>query len=160
MAYGLTPAVQFREAFATLDAAVPPHPRPLDFPRLGVFCKRGHAAHGLCVGRPSLGVVLSGPIRVAARARSPSRRTRRPPSTRAAVGLSAHPGRPLRGALLSQVFHESIIAVSDQLTRCTLALYTDIVQDLPPTPSKFHYIFNLRDLSRVFHGLVLTNPER
>ncbi|KAK1328247.1 hypothetical protein QTO34_011819 [Cnephaeus nilssonii] len=60
----------------------------------------------------------------------------------------------------TSVFHESIVAVSDRLTRCTLQLYTDIVQDLPPTPSKFHYIFNLRDLSRVFHGLVLTNPER
>lgn len=58
------------------------------------------------------------------------------------------------------MFHESIIAVSDRLTRCTLQLYTDIVQELPPTPSKFHYIFNLRDLSRVFQGLVLTNPER
>uniref|UniRef100_G1NVC6 Dynein axonemal heavy chain 10 n=1 Tax=Myotis lucifugus TaxID=59463 RepID=G1NVC6_MYOLU len=60
----------------------------------------------------------------------------------------------------TSVFHESIVAVSDRLTRCTLQLYTDIVQELPPTPSKFHYIFNLRDLSRVFHGLVLTNPER
>uniref|UniRef100_A0A673VC35 Dynein axonemal heavy chain 10 n=1 Tax=Suricata suricatta TaxID=37032 RepID=A0A673VC35_SURSU len=60
----------------------------------------------------------------------------------------------------ASVFHESIVAVSDQLTFCTLALYKSIVQDLPPTPSKFHYIFNLRDLSRVFNGLVLTNPER
>ncbi|XP_037672459.1 dynein heavy chain 10, axonemal isoform X6 [Choloepus didactylus] len=58
------------------------------------------------------------------------------------------------------VFHESIMAVSDKLTECTLALYKTVVQDLPPTPSKFHYIFNLRDLSRVFNGLVLTNPER
>ncbi|KAI5945034.1 Dynein heavy chain 10, axonemal [Manis javanica] len=58
------------------------------------------------------------------------------------------------------VFHDSVAAVSDKLTFCTLALYKNIVQDLPPTPSKFHYIFNLRDLSRVFNGLVLTNPER
>ncbi|XP_004753142.1 dynein axonemal heavy chain 10 isoform X1 [Mustela putorius furo] len=60
----------------------------------------------------------------------------------------------------TSVFHESIRAVSDKLTFCTLALSKAIVQDLPPTPSKFHYIFNLRDLSRVFNGLVLTNPER
>lgn len=66
----------------------------------------------------------------------------------------------LRRLVVFQVFHESIVAVSDKLTRCTLALYKNIVQDLPPTPSKFHYIFNLRDLSRVFNGLVLTNPER
>ena len=50
--------------------------------------------------------------------------------------------------------------MSDKLTSCTLTLYKNIVQDLPPTPSKFHYIFNLRDLSRVYNGLVLTNPER
>ena len=42
----------------------------------------------------------------------------------------------------------------------TLELYKSIVSDLPPTPSKFHYIFNLRDLSRIYNGLVLTTPER
>ncbi|XP_036076372.1 dynein heavy chain 10, axonemal isoform X2 [Rousettus aegyptiacus] len=60
----------------------------------------------------------------------------------------------------TSVFHESIQAVSDKLTFCTLELYDNIVQELPPTPSKFHYIFNLRDLSRVFNGLLLTHPER
>ncbi|XP_075390744.1 dynein axonemal heavy chain 10 [Tenrec ecaudatus] len=64
----------------------------------------------------------------------------------------------LKGHTLT--FHESIVAMSDKLTFCTLKLYKTIVQELPPTPSKFHYIFNLRDLSRVYNGLVLTNPGR
>ncbi|XP_042636525.1 dynein axonemal heavy chain 10 [Orycteropus afer afer] len=60
----------------------------------------------------------------------------------------------------TSTFCENVVAVSDTLTLCTLALYRTIIQELPPTPSKFHYIFNLRDLSRVFNGLVLTSPER
>ncbi|KAM6052185.1 dynein axonemal heavy chain 10 [Chlamydotis macqueenii] len=58
------------------------------------------------------------------------------------------------------MFNESISAISDKITVCTLELYKMIIRDLPPTPSKFHYIFNLRDLSRVFNGLILTTPER
>ncbi|XP_010291294.1 PREDICTED: dynein heavy chain 10, axonemal, partial [Phaethon lepturus] len=58
------------------------------------------------------------------------------------------------------MFNESISAISDKITVCTLELYKMIIRDLPPTPSKFHYIFNLRDLSRVYNGLILTTPER
>ncbi|XP_062480123.1 dynein axonemal heavy chain 10 isoform X3 [Pezoporus occidentalis] len=58
------------------------------------------------------------------------------------------------------VFNESVSSISDKITACTLELYKMIICDLPPTPSKFHYIFNLRDLSRVYNGLVLTTPER
>ncbi|NXC37428.1 DYH10 protein, partial [Campylorhamphus procurvoides] len=60
----------------------------------------------------------------------------------------------------TETFNESISAISDKITLCTLELYKMIINDLPPTPSKFHYIFNLRDLSRVYNGLVFTSPER
>uniref|UniRef100_K7FM63 Dynein axonemal heavy chain 10 n=1 Tax=Pelodiscus sinensis TaxID=13735 RepID=K7FM63_PELSI len=60
----------------------------------------------------------------------------------------------------TKTFNDSIAAITDKMTFCTLELYKAIVRDLPPTPSKFHYIFNLRDLSRVYNGLVLTTPER
>ncbi|XP_038229191.1 dynein axonemal heavy chain 10 [Dermochelys coriacea] len=60
----------------------------------------------------------------------------------------------------TEIFNDSIAAIADKMTYCTLELYKAIVRDLPPTPSKFHYIFNLRDLSRIYNGLVLTTPER
>ncbi|XP_035496799.2 dynein axonemal heavy chain 10-like [Scophthalmus maximus] len=57
-------------------------------------------------------------------------------------------------------FQEAVQKVCDKVTLCTLELYSSIIKDLPPTPSKFHYIFNLRDLSRVYNGLTLTKPDR
>ncbi|XP_037633762.1 dynein heavy chain 10, axonemal [Sebastes umbrosus] len=57
-------------------------------------------------------------------------------------------------------FEDTIQQVCDKVTLCTLELYNNIIKDLPPTPSKFHYIFNQRDLSRVFNGLTLTKPDR
>uniref|UniRef100_A0A8D0HBM0 Dynein axonemal heavy chain 10 n=1 Tax=Sphenodon punctatus TaxID=8508 RepID=A0A8D0HBM0_SPHPU len=58
------------------------------------------------------------------------------------------------------LFDEPLASLADKMTFCTLELYKMIVRDLPPTPSKFHYIFNLRDLSRVYNGLVLTTKDR
>lgn len=56
-------------------------------------------------------------------------------------------------------FTDGIKSVGDKLTGMTLELYNNVVQKLPPTPSKFHYVFNLRDLSRVYAGLCLSNTD-
>nr|XP_026696380.1 dynein heavy chain 10, axonemal isoform X1 [Ciona intestinalis]XP_026696381.1 dynein heavy chain 10, axonemal isoform X2 [Ciona intestinalis] len=57
-------------------------------------------------------------------------------------------------------FSEEIQGCVQRVTTNTLELYKNIVNDLPPTPSKFHYIFNLRDLSRVYQGICTSTPER
>lgn len=56
-------------------------------------------------------------------------------------------------------FPESVKEAGSKITDATLMLYALIVERLPPTPSKFHYIFNLRDLSRVYGGLCLATED-
>ncbi|RYY37981.1 hypothetical protein EON62_00755, partial [archaeon] len=56
-------------------------------------------------------------------------------------------------------FHESVRDAASRITAATLRLYTTVIERLPPTPAKFHYIFNLRDLGRVYEGLCLATPD-
>ena len=57
-------------------------------------------------------------------------------------------------------FSTDVRECTHKLTQLTLRLYKDLTTQLPPTPTKFHYVFNLRDLSRVMQGLMLSTPER
>jgi dynein heavy chain, axonemal len=53
------------------------------------------------------------------------------------------------GSILSaymEPFAESVRDAASHITAATLQLYAGVVDKLPPTPSKFHYIFTLRDL--------------
>ncbi len=39
-------------------------------------------------------------------------------------------------------------------------MYNTISTELLPTPSKSHYTFNLRDLSKVFQGILAGDPSK
>ena len=54
---------------------------------------------------------------------------------------------------------EPVREAAGRVTDATLKFFAAIVERLPPTPSKFHYIFNLRDLGRVYEGLCLATPD-
>jgi len=41
-----------------------------------------------------------------------------------------------------------------------MTLYYAVFDKLPRTPVKFHYIFNLRDLSRVYEGLLQATVDK
>jgi len=57
-------------------------------------------------------------------------------------------------------FSEEIQGSVPSITKMTLVLYNKIILYLPPTPAKFHYIFNLRDLSRIYNGMCLTTTDK
>jgi hypothetical protein len=46
-------------------------------------------------------------------------------------------------------FPDEVNDVGKKITPITMQFYRQLIAKMPPTPSKFHYIFNLRDLSRV-----------
>ena len=56
---------------------------------------------------------------------------------------------------LSQGFVGSVKQISSSIVKATITIYNTIATSLLPTPAKSHYTFNLRDLSKVFQGVLL-----
>jgi dynein heavy chain, axonemal len=61
-------------------------------------------------------------------------------------------GQMLRGRFPTSggEFDSATLAVAGKLTSATIQLWRAMKARMLPTPAKFHYIFNMRDLSRVF----------
>lgn len=41
----------------------------------------------------------------------------------------------------------------------TIDLYKSVITNLAPTPAKSHYLFNLRDISKVMNGILMFRKE-
>ncbi|KGL87447.1 Dynein heavy chain 9, axonemal, partial [Charadrius vociferus] len=61
--------------------------------------------------------------------------------------------------LTSGNFSGTVQKSAQQLVALALALHQKVAATFLPTAIKFHYIFNLRDFSNIFQGLLFSTPE-
>ena len=56
-------------------------------------------------------------------------------------------------------FQEPVKEALDTIVDMTLSIYHNVATELKPTPTKSHYTFNLRDISKVFQGICSANDK-
>jgi dynein heavy chain len=56
-------------------------------------------------------------------------------------------------------FNDNVRGVSKSIVRAAIDLYNRTCQDFRPTPNCAHYTFNMRDLSKVFQGILQVSPD-
>jgi len=73
-----------------------------------------------------------------------------PPSDKAVEGIY---GRILQELLPKKKYSEDVIGMVQPLVEATIQLWMGASAKLMPTPTKFHYVFTIRELARVFGGM-------
>ncbi|KYM82700.1 Dynein heavy chain 2, axonemal [Atta colombica] len=66
------------------------------------------------------------------------------------------------GTILKQQlseFHSEVKGISNEITYASINLYNNVIQKMLPTPTKTHYLFNMRDISKIFQGLLRSHKN-
>jgi dynein heavy chain len=50
-------------------------------------------------------------------------------------------------------FSDGVKKIVESVVESTQSVYNSVAENLKPTPSKSHYTFNLRDISKIFQGV-------
>ena len=67
-------------------------------------------------------------------------------------------GSILSGFLDAFKFAPDIRSMRKTMIYATIEVYKQISETMLPTPAKSHYTFNLRDVSKVFQGILMVRP--
>ena len=73
-----------------------------------------------------------------------------PPSTRSIENIY---GRILEVIFNPKKYNTDVVGMKNFLIEATITLWEAVSKKLLPTPAKFHYQFNIRELARVFGGI-------
>ncbi|KIZ06068.1 Dynein gamma chain, flagellar outer arm [Monoraphidium neglectum] len=69
-------------------------------------------------------------------------------------------GRLVEGRFPAALFADEVVQVASRLVPMTINLWNRTQAKMLPTPAKFHYLFNMRELSKVFQGVILASRDR
>ncbi|XP_026333697.1 dynein heavy chain 1, axonemal-like [Hyposmocoma kahamanoa] len=57
-------------------------------------------------------------------------------------------------------FASNVTVREEPILKASIEIFSSMVEELLPTPAKSHYTFNLRDLSKVFQGILMVKPDQ
>ena len=61
--------------------------------------------------------------------------------------------------LNENLFPDDVRKCGNIMVASTIDMFTQFNKHMLPIPSRFHYLFNLRDVSRVIQGVLMTRPQ-